>query len=221
MRFRWITGAEFRTWIPGSCLATPLSKQSLRTCKRVRSEKSVFNDCTLAGCGGRATCASVSWGEPPRGRTVRGRLRRRRWLSLGVLRIWCSHSIAPGCYTTFSPLLNLCYFRCTPDFPSRRPERPHPTIRGSKSKPRALISAGQVVSFIPRPEEGVRRSTCASVSSGEPPRERTVRQRLRRRRWLSLGVLRIWCSHSIAPGCYTVFSPLLNLCYFLHRLLSP
>ena len=79
------------------------------------------------GYSPEVTCASVSWGEPPRGRTVRQRLRRRRWLSLGVLRIWCSHSIAPGCYTVFSPLLILCYFRR--DYGSISPTRKPRNLR--------------------------------------------------------------------------------------------
>ena len=150
------------------------------------------------------TCASASWGGPPRGRTVRQRLLRRRWLALGVLRTWCSYSIALGCYTLFSPLLNLCYFfrplrRSWWDSDGRCSRGCSPTTSVPQTDARALaLSAERVVwtcwehlrSVGMRGRMG---PTCASASWGGPPRGRTVRQRLLRRRWLALGVLRNWC----------------------------
>ena len=58
----------------------------------------------------RFTCGEASWEEPPRGRTVRQRLLRRRWRSFWeVLRIRYDHSIAEGCYASFTRMLNVCY----------------------------------------------------------------------------------------------------------------
>ncbi len=58
------------------------------------------------------------------------------------------------------------------------------------------------------------RSTCEGASSGEPPRGRTVRQMLRRRQWRSFwGFLRNRYVLSIYPGCYVLFTRMLNDCY--------
>ena len=88
-------------------------------------------------------------------------------------------------------------------------------LRIATKRPRVLVGAGSDVSlFRPLRESNSHEAICASASWGGPPRGRTIRQRLRRRRWLSLGVLQTWCTPSIAPACFAIFSSLLNLCYF-------
>ena len=61
---------------------------------------------------------------------------------------------------------------------------------------------------------GAGRSTCEEAFWGEPPRGRKVRRRLLLQQWRSFwGFLRNRYVLSIYPGCYVLFTRMLNDCY--------
>ena len=61
---------------------------------------------------------------------------------------------------------------------------------------------------------GAGRSTCEEAFWGEPPRGRKVRRRLLLQQWRSFwGFLRNRYVISIYPGCYVLFTRMLNDCY--------